>query len=115
MKKLLLISLIGLLFLPNCSNTVQVSRSSLKSMVPLGGNINFTFNQDMVTFEKVNIWDTTQYIIFEPAIYGKFKWKTQRDLVFSPYHFLRPATAYKARFNDEIPQLIVEDGESLDL
>ncbi|RLD68817.1 MAG: alpha-2-macroglobulin family protein, partial [Bacteroidetes bacterium] len=113
MKKLIIISLLSLLFLPNCTNTVQVSRSAFKNAVPLGGNIKFTFNQDIVPEDKLNVWDTTQYIIFEPAIYGKFKWKTKRDLVFSPYHFLRPATGYKATFNDEIPGLIVEDDESL--
>ncbi len=113
MKKIFILSLISLLFLQNCSNTVQVSRSSFKSVVPLGGNLKFTFNQDVVPDDKLNVWDTTQYIVFEPAIYGKFKWKTKRELVFSPHHFLRPATGYKAKFNSEIPGLIVEDDESL--
>ncbi|MEN8121547.1 MAG: MG2 domain-containing protein [Bacteroidota bacterium] len=113
MKKILIVSLVALLFFPYCSNTVKVSRSSFKSVVPLGGNIKFTFNQDVVPDDKLNIWDTTQYIVFEPAIYGKFKWKTKRELVFSPYHFLRPATGYKAKFNDDIPGLIIEDNESL--
>ncbi|RLD70927.1 MAG: hypothetical protein DRJ10_19860, partial [Bacteroidetes bacterium] len=113
MKKLLIFSLISLLFLQNCSNTVQVSRSTLKSVVPLGGNIKFSFNQDVVPDSKLNVWDTTQYIVFEPAIYGKFKWKTKRELIFSPHHFLRPATGYKAKFNNELPGLIVEDDESL--
>ncbi|OQX99863.1 MAG: hypothetical protein B6I20_09570 [Bacteroidetes bacterium 4572_117] len=62
MKKILIVALLSLLFFPYCSNTVQVSRSSLKSFVPLGGNIKFTFNQDVVTDDKLNIWDTTQYI-----------------------------------------------------
>jgi uncharacterized protein YfaS (alpha-2-macroglobulin family) len=113
MKKLLIISLISILFFPYCTNTVRVSRSNFKSVVPLGGNIHFSFNQDVVPDDKLNVWDTTQYIVFEPAIYGKFKWKTKRELVFSPYHFLRPATGYKASFNSDLPGLIVEDEEDL--
>lgn len=113
MKKILIISLISILFFPNCSNTVRVTRGNFKSIVPLGGNIHFRFNQDVVPDDKLNVWDTTQYIVFEPAIYGKFKWKTKRELVFSPYHFLRPATGYKASFNNNLPGLIVEDDENL--
>ena len=96
MKKLLSLLLLVTILLSNCSESIKLSRKGFSEIVPLGGNINFTFNQDMVPDSKLNVWDTAQYILFDPPLYGKFKWKTKRDLIFSPYHYLRPSTQYKA-------------------
>jgi alpha-2-macroglobulin len=109
MKKLLFSLLLIVIILGNCSESIKLSRKGFSEIVPLGGNINFTFNQDMVPETKVNVWDTAQYIIFDPPLYGKFKWKTARELVFSPYHYLRPSTSYGATFNNAVSGLIVDN------
>ena len=44
----------------------------------------------------LNAWDSTDYVSFEPAIKGKFRWESPDQLVFSPSQPLSPATAYKA-------------------
>ncbi len=113
MKKLIAFLLLTLTILPYCTNTVQVKLANYKSVVPMGANLHFTFNQDIVPEDKIGQWDTTQYIIFEPALKGKFKWKSTRELVFSPYGFLRPATHYNATFNNDAAGIIVEDDENL--
>jgi uncharacterized protein YfaS (alpha-2-macroglobulin family) len=109
MKKLVSVLLFAVLLLSNCSESIKLTRSGFSEIVPLAGNINFTFNQDMVPDDKVNVWDTTQYIVFDPPLYGKFKWKNKRELVFSPYHYLRPSTQYKARFNELAEGLVVDE------
>ncbi len=113
MRKIIAFLILSLTILPYCSNTVQVKLSNYKSIVPMGANLHFEFNQDIVPENKVGTWDTTQYIVFEPALKGKFKWKSPRELVFSPYGFLRPATQYSASFNKDAAGLIVEDDENL--
>ncbi len=113
MKKIIAFLIVALSILPYCTNTVQVKLANYKSIVPMGANLHFEFNQDIVPENKIGTWDTTQYIIFEPALKGKFKWKSQRELVFSPYGFLRPATQYKASFNNNAAGLIVEDDKDL--
>lgn len=109
MKKVVSILILISLVLSNCSESIKISRKGLSEIVPLGGNINFSFNQDMVPDDKLNVWDTAQYVVFDPPLYGKFKWKSKRELVFSPYHYLRPSTQYKASFNESVPGLIVDN------
>jgi len=106
MKKLFIILLISILFLPKCSESIKLSRDGFSEIVPLGGNITFNFNRDIVPDNKLNVWDTAQYIVFDPPLYGKFKWKTKRELVFSPYHYLRPSTSYQANFNPSVSGLL---------
>ncbi|MEJ7663032.1 MAG: hypothetical protein WKG07_27545 [Hymenobacter sp.] len=45
---------------------------------------------------QLNRWDTTQYVRFEPAVRGKFKWTGERELTFSPLEPFRPTTAFTA-------------------
>lgn len=113
MKKFIAFVLIVVLF-NNCSESIKLSRAGLREIVPLAGNIKFQFNQDMVSDEHVNIWDTAQYIKFTPPLHGKFKWKNKRELVFSPYHYLRPSTQYTAKFNNNVKGLIVEDDDAVE-
>ncbi len=109
MKKLLSVLLLLVLVLSNCSESIKLTRNGFSEIVPLAGNLKFEFNQDMVPDEKVNVWDTAHYIVFDPPLQGKFKWKNKRELVFSPYHYLRPSTQYKARFNEMADGLTVDD------
>ena len=44
----------------------------------------------------LNIWDSADYVSFEPRIAGRFRWESPDQLVFSPSQSLAPATTYKA-------------------
>ncbi len=114
MKKLSIIILLIVALLSNCSESLKLSRKGFRETIPLAGNINFQFNQDMVTDDMVNNWTTKQYIIFTPPLHGKFLWKNKRELVFSPYHYLRPSTQYTAKFNDKVGGLTVDENEKID-
>ncbi|OWP63627.1 alpha-2-macroglobulin [Hymenobacter amundsenii] len=46
-------------------------------------------------------WDTTQVVRFEPAVRGRFKWTSARELIFSPSTPFRPSTAFKATLRQE--------------
>jgi alpha-2-macroglobulin len=94
----LLVPLIaGTIFLSACSkNSVSLSYTNAKDEVPQLGNLIFRFSQSMVKDSMLNAWDSTDYISFEPAIKGKFRWESPDQLVFSPAQPLNPATNYKA-------------------
>jgi alpha-2-macroglobulin len=81
----------------SCSrNAVSLSYTNAKDEVPQLGNFTFRFSQSLVKDSMLNIWDSTEYISFEPAIPGRFRWESPDQLVFSPSQPLRPATDYKA-------------------
>jgi len=98
MKKLRIIIPVIFLMLFACKETTKVT-TGFKKEISTYGNLSFDFDADMVESDKINKWDTTEYIIFEPAIKGKFKWITKRKLIFSPYNKLKPATGYTATFS----------------
>ena len=50
----------------------------------------------------LNAWDSTDYISFEPAIPGRFRWSGPDELVFSPATPLNPATAYTAKIKGTV-------------
>ncbi|SHJ12586.1 hypothetical protein SAMN02745146_2362 [Hymenobacter daecheongensis DSM 21074] len=60
-------------------------------------NITFAFDEP-VGAGRVSRWDTLQYVRFEPAVRGKFKWTSERELTFSPVEPFRPATAFRAQW-----------------
>ena len=84
--KTLLVPLIaGTIFLSACNkNAVTLVYTNAKGEVPRLGNLVFRFNQIMVKDSMLNAWDSTDYISFEPAIPGKFRWESPDQLVFSP-------------------------------
>jgi alpha-2-macroglobulin len=65
-------------------------------------NLMFTFDDDMVPDSLVQRWDTTQLVRISPAVPGKFKWVTPRQLVFSPGIGFAAATAYTAELTQAI-------------
>lgn len=77
-------------------NTVSLSYTNAKDEVPQLGNLVFRFSQSLVKDSLLNTWDSTDYISFEPAIPGRFRWESPDQLVFSPSQPLAPATTYKA-------------------
>ncbi|MCR5887181.1 MG2 domain-containing protein [Hymenobacter sp. J193] len=59
-------------------------------------NLVFQFTDAVVTPELQDRWDTVQVVKFEPAVRGKFKWNSDRELIFSPSTPFRPSTSFKA-------------------
>jgi uncharacterized protein YfaS (alpha-2-macroglobulin family) len=64
-------------------------------------NLVFQFPDAVVGPSQQDRWDTLQYVVFEPAMRGKFKWNSDRELVFSPTTPFRPSTAFKATLRTE--------------
>lgn len=93
----------GIVMLLSCTSSkkVKIVEKNFIDEVPLAGNLMFTFDQNMVNKETIDrIWDTTEYIKFSPHLPGRFKWETPNKLVFSPILKLKPATIYKAEFQE---------------
>ncbi|MCG2614210.1 MG2 domain-containing protein [Terrimonas sp. NA20] len=83
-------------------NAAVLSYTNAKDEVPQLGNLQFRFDQGMVADSLLNVWDSTDYISFEPAIRGKYRWETPDQLVFSPAEPLNPATDYTARIKSSV-------------
>ncbi|TAH01562.1 MAG: hypothetical protein EAZ16_11475, partial [Sphingobacteriales bacterium] len=96
-------TLVVVLFLYACNrNVVNLDYTNAKDEVPQLGNLVFRFNKPLVKDSLLNQWDSTEYIRFEPAIPGRFRWEHPDELVFSPARPLAPATNYKAVFSKEL-------------
>ncbi len=76
---------------------LRIAGTNFTDEINQSQNLVFTFNKDLVSENDLDSWDSTQYIQFEPAIKGKFKWTAPNEVVFSPLGNFAPATAYKAR------------------
>ncbi|MBC6697677.1 alpha-2-macroglobulin family protein [Hymenobacter puniceus] len=59
-------------------------------------NLVFQFADAVVTPELQDRWDTVQVVSFEPAVRGKFKWTSDRELIFSPSTPFKPSTNFTA-------------------
>lgn len=103
--KFLIVPLIaaGAIFLSSCKkNSVSLSFTNAKNEVPELGNLVFRFSHSLATDSMLNVWDSTEYISFEPAIPGRFRWQSPDELVFSPSQPLNPATNYKAKIKSAV-------------
>lgn len=91
-------------FFNSCSslNEVKIAGTNFKEEIGQSQNLVFTFNKDLVPENQLNDWDSTQYINFEPAVRGKFKWSAPNELVFSPVAGFASATDYKAKLTDAL-------------
>ncbi|MFC5411338.1 alpha-2-macroglobulin [Larkinella bovis] len=84
------------------SNSVRLINQNFEDEVARNQNLVFTFSKDLVSEGRLNEWDSTQYVTFEPAVAGSFKWTASNELVFSPAVAFKPATEYKAELNNEL-------------
>jgi alpha-2-macroglobulin len=93
-----------LLLLSGCGkgDKVEVVNRNFDDQINLQQNLIFTFNRDLVDKSKLDLWDSTAYIRFEPAVKGKFRWTGTDELVFSPDASFTPATDYKAILDPEL-------------
>jgi uncharacterized protein YfaS (alpha-2-macroglobulin family) len=95
--------LLGAIFFASCQrNAVTLSYTNAKGEVPQLGNLVFRFNQALATDSMLNAWDSSEYISFDPAIRGRFRWESPDELVFSPSEPLQPATAYTAKLKNAV-------------
>jgi alpha-2-macroglobulin len=115
-KYYLAITLVVAIFLSSCKrNYVALDYTSAKGEVPQLSNLVFRFNKSLWPDSLINVWDSADYISFEPKIQGRFRWNGPDELIFSPAQPLLPATIYKAVINDGVlhysPYNNVEDAE----
>ena len=95
--------IIGIFFLSACKrNSISLDFTNAKGEVPQLGNLIFRFNQALVKDTMLNVWDSADYISFEPKIPGKFRWESPDQLIFSPSQSLAPATSYKAKIKSAV-------------
>ncbi|MBX0292244.1 alpha-2-macroglobulin family protein [Hymenobacter sp. HSC-4F20] len=64
-------------------------------------NLVFQFADAVASPEQQDRWDTVQVVTFEPAMRGKFKWTSDRELIFSPSTPFKPSTAFTATLRKE--------------
>jgi hypothetical protein len=102
--KLMLLATIAIaLVLSACNRkTVHLDYTNCKGEVQQLGNLVFRFNKALVKDSLLNQWDSTEYVSFEPAIAGRFRWEHPDELVFSPSRPLPPATTFKAKLNNQL-------------
>jgi len=60
------------------------------------------FSQDLAPSDMLDKWLEDEFITFEPAIQGKFKWITASELIFSPDFPLEPIQKYTAKINKNV-------------
>src|ERR1044072_642452 len=88
----------SLLFAASCSrkNEVDVTFQNFDGLVDQQQNLRFTFSKDLYPDSLIQRWDSTQYIQFQPAVHGMFKWTSSSELQFSPADGFMPGTDYTA-------------------
>lgn len=99
-KTCLLFTFCTLLYSCSTFNEIRIAGTNFTEEISQSQNLVFTFNKDLVSESQLNSWDSTQYIRFEPAVKGKFKWSAPNELIFSPVGGFGSATAYKAKLTD---------------
>ena len=66
-------------------------------------NLTFVFSEDLVEDTLLNQWLVdAEYILFTPAVKGKYKWTAKNELTFSPDIKFEESTDYKAAFTDKL-------------
>ena len=99
------IAALSLIMLIACNRTtVDLEKTNAKGEVPQLGNLTFRFSAALAKDSLLNQWDSAEYISFEPAIPGRFRWEQPDLLVFSPSKPLPPATSFKATLKNDILQ-----------
>jgi len=104
-KLFLIFLLVKLIVSCGPGNTVKVNSFSPTGEVEKLTNIVIEFSEDLAPPDVLDKWLDEQFIKFEPAISGKFKWTNASTLVFSPDAPLEPIQSYSATIN----QLVLFD------
>ncbi|MBS1576976.1 MAG: hypothetical protein JST09_16890, partial [Bacteroidetes bacterium] len=109
---------VAVIVLFSCSRSfVNLDYTNAKGEVPQLGNLTFRFSKSLMADSLLNIWDSAEYISFEPKIPGRFRWESPDQLVFSPLQPLKPATNYTAKVGSEVLRYSkfnsVKDGDKI--
>ncbi|MES1222319.1 MAG: MG2 domain-containing protein, partial [Bacteroidota bacterium] len=109
---------VAVIVLLSCSRSVvSLDYTNAKGEVPQLGNLTFRFSKSLIADSLLNVWDSAEYISFEPKIPGRFRWESPDQLVFSPLQPLKPATNYKAKIGSEVLRYSkfnsVQDGDKI--
>ncbi len=83
-------------------STVSLEFTNANKEVKQLQNLVFRFSQPLASDSLLNRWDSTEYVRFDPAIPGRFRWESPNQLVFSPEKPLAPATSYKATISKAV-------------
>lgn len=97
--------IIAALFTGCTGNYIDVKPINFTDQIDQLQNLEFQFNKELAPDSLIGIWDSTEYITFEPSVRGKFKWADKKVLVFSPSGAFAPNTDYKATFTDKVTDL----------
>ena len=92
------------LLLVNCSGdkSAKIIDTNFDEEINDDQNLNFVFDKPLVPDSLIGVWDSTEYIRFEPKIEGAFKWFSESVLIFSPKQPFPPATKYTATITDQV-------------
>lgn len=93
------------------SNTVQITGRNFEDEIQQSQNLTFSFNKNVGPEMPTDVWETTPYIEFKPAVKGQFKWLSPSELLFSPAVAFDPATDYRA----ELTKAVLTRADSKDL
>lgn len=112
-KKLLSAALGGLLlaiFLVNGIASIFDRGIKLISMNPSGeigvkSNLSFVFSGDVVENEDVGTTTNEELIKFTPAVPGRFRWISRRELKFLPETPFLPSTNYTAEIKPDLVKI----------
>ncbi len=86
-------------------NYIDVKPVNFTDQIDQLQNLEFEFNKELAPDTLIGLWDSVNYIEFEPKVEGKFKWADKKVLVFSPTGSFAPNTDYKATFTEKISDL----------
>jgi uncharacterized protein YfaS (alpha-2-macroglobulin family) len=95
-------SLIFLLISCEPANTVKVESFTPAGEVQNLTNFTIKFSEDLAPADMQDKWLDDEFVTFNPAIHGKFKWTSPNTLVFSPDAPLDPIQQYKAKINNNV-------------
>ena len=93
---------------------LAVTDRNFKEEISRTENLTFTFNNEVMPNSLLYVWDTTEYMRFEPPIKGKFQWTAPNTLVFSPLQPFPPSTDFKAEVTKEVLSAAEDKKLSLD-
>lgn len=83
-----------------CSNNVlRMTKFTPNEEIGEFQSFTITFNKEIAPTGKTDEWLKADYLNFEPAISGRYKWVDGKTLIFSPSTSLQQGQTYKANFN----------------
>lgn len=91
----------GLFLFSSCGDKKLkiVSGSWTEGEIETRENISFVFNRRVLPDSLLYRYDTLKPLLLEPAVDGRFSWRSGYELEFSPYNGFAPGVRYTARIN----------------